>query len=326
MDGGLPPGAVLDEFDILKPLARGGFSIVYRARHRATDAEAALKEYFPAKVAGYRAGLHAFVNEARILAGLSHANVIPLQRCWRANGTVYFAMPLVAGPTLRQLRQSMKEAPNEAWLRALFAPLLDALAALHAQGIYHRDIAPDNVLLSGGGEPVLIDFGAAWQAGVAAQRPLSAVARHGHAPIEHYAGGSHADIGPWTDLYALGALVAYLLIGETPPRAPQRAALDRWTLPGVRGMSPMLLSAVRWALAVHPHERPRNVEEFRRALQLPRPTAQQDHRLFVPLDETTQRRLQARATGPLDCHVAALLATRSMAANPRILATPRTGQ
>jgi serine/threonine protein kinase len=282
----LTPGTRLDSFEILRALGCGGFGTVYLAHDHQLERDVAIKEYLPLQLAyraerlrvavrspdlaaTYAAGLRSFVNEARILARFDHSAVVKVHRFWEANGTAYMVMPWVRGPTLSEMRRQMKRPPTEAWLRGVIDPLLDALAMLHAQGIYHRDIAPDNVLLPGEQTPVLLDFGAARRVIGDRTQSFTSVLKPNFAPIEQYAQARALRQGPWTDVYALGALCVYMLTALPPPPAAARAVhddLDRRLLPAPAGVSSTLLAALRWALEVRPQDRPQSVQELRGAL------------------------------------------------------------
>ena len=282
----LPVGARLGEMEIVRVLAVGGFGIVYLARDHSLDRDVAVKEFMPSHLAGrglgqrvtvrstadadtYALGLQSFVNEAKLLAHLSHPAMVKVYRFWEGNGTAYMAMPYLRGPTLTDVRRSMSEAPSEAWLRSMIDPLLDALAMLHAQGIYHRDIAPDNVLISGPGLPVLLDFGAARRVVGDRTQSLTAVLKPHYAPIEQYAETRNVRQGPWTDLYALASVVAYLLDGQPPPPSTARCVDDEMPPLAERqiaDVSVTFLAAMDWALAVAPQDRPQSVDELRSAL------------------------------------------------------------
>lgn len=282
----LPCGTRFGEIEILRVLAVGGFGIVYLGRDHALDREVAVKEYMPAQLAGrsgdqrvtlrpgadastYALGLQAFVDEARRLARLTHPAVVRVHRFWKANGTGYMVMPHLRGPTLSDVRRSMSEPPKERWLRAVLEPLLDALAMLHAEGCYHRDISPDNVLVLEGGMPVLLDFGAAGHPVADDARSPTAILKPRYSPIEQYAQSRHLEQGPWTDLYSIGALLEFLIEGVPPAAAPARAVRDdRRPLAGrqIPGISASFLAAVDWALEVLPQDRPQSVAQVRDAL------------------------------------------------------------
>ena len=179
-------------------------------------------------------------------------------------------MPYLQGVTLRDARKAMAHAPDEAWVLGVIHPMLDALELLHREGVYHRDIAPDNILLPPVGQPILLDFGAARHVISDRTQSLTAILKPSYAPIEQYAEMTQMRQGPWTDLYALGAVMHFLLFGVPPAPATARAMQDdaepieQRVVPGV---SQRLLDAVGWTLRVRPLERPQNVAELRAALK-----------------------------------------------------------
>jgi serine/threonine protein kinase len=242
----LPAGTRLDEFEILRPLGVGGFGIVYLALDHSLLRQVALKEFMPAELAARGAGgivvprspdraeqferlLESFFNEARLLAPFNHPALVRVHRFWKANGTAYMAMQYCPGMTLMQVRDTMRGPPDEAWLRAVVEPILDALERLHHAGVFHRDISPDNILLLPNGRPILLDFGSARRAAGAGTRALTAVLKPNFAPIEQYGDSAGMAQGPWTDLYALGATVHFMLTGEVPTPAVMRVVNDRAT-------------------------------------------------------------------------------------------------
>ncbi len=284
----LPIGTRLAEFEIRSVLGAGGFGIVYLAWDHALEREVALKEYMPVTLAGrgpghrvtiraasheetFAMGLRSFVNEARLLARFDHPSLVKVFRFWEDNGTAYMAMPMYHGRTLRQVRQAMAPgSPGEAWARALIDPMLGALERLHREDVYHRDIAPDNIVLSDEGQAVLLDFGAARRVIGDRSHALTAILKPHFAPIEQYADVAAMRQGPWTDLYGLAATVYYLLTGQPPLPAAARALHDE--LPPLArlqpaGCSPSFLQAVDWAMAVRPQERPQSVALWRDVLE-----------------------------------------------------------
>ncbi len=282
----LPPGTRLGEFEILDVLGLGGFGIVYRALDHALEREVAIKEYMPSALAGrtatlqvtlrsgadaatFAAGLRSFVNEARLLARFDHPSLLKVYRYWEANETAYMAMPVYRGRTLKAVRLAMPAAPDEAWLRALLMPLLGAIETLHAQDVYHRDIAPDNILIEPDGRPVLLDFGAARRVIGDRTQALTAILKPSYAPIEQYADAGAERQGPWTDLYALGATLHFVLVGRPPPPATARALRDQLPLlapQDLPGWSPLLRGAVDWMLRMQPAQRPQSVQALRAVL------------------------------------------------------------
>lgn len=282
----LPVGARLGEFELLQVLGVGGFGIVYLAFDHALEREVAVKEYMPASLAGrtetmhvslrsqsdaetFALGLKSFVNEARLLARFDHPSLLKVHRFWEGNGTAYMAMPVMRGRTVKDVRADMQQPPDEAWLRAILYPLLGAIEKLHSEGVYHRDIAPDNIQIEPDGHPVLLDFGAARRVISDKSQALTAILKPAYAPIEQYAEVGSVRQGPWTDIYALGATLHYLLLGRPPPPATARAvhddmsALARQRLPGC---SEHFLGTIDWMLSPRPADRPQSVAQLRAAL------------------------------------------------------------
>jgi serine/threonine protein kinase len=283
----LPAGTRFGELEILRVVAVGGFGIVYLARDHSLDREVALKEYMPGQLAArgpsaqvsvrsgshmetFVLGLRSFVNEARLLARFDHRSLVKVYRFWEANNTAYMVMPFLQGRTLREARRAMTTPPDEAWMRQTFNPLLEALELLHREAVYHRDIAPDNILLpNDGSQAVLLDFGAARRAIGDRTQTFTAILKPSYAPIEQYAESITLRQGPWTDIYALGAAIHYVIKGLPPPPATARTIEDHIEVlanMAIPGVSPGYLAAVDWALAVRPQDRPQSVAEFRNAL------------------------------------------------------------
>jgi serine/threonine protein kinase len=285
-DNALPPGTRLGEFEIRHVLGIGGFGIVYLAFDHDLEREVAVKEYMPASLAGrtetlhvtvrsksdeesFALGLRSFVNEARLLARFDHASLLKVLRFWEANGTAYMAMPVLRGRTLREVRLSLSAPPSESWLRTLMEPLLGAIETLHSAGVYHRDIAPDNIQIEPDGRPVLLDFGAARRVLNDKTQTLTAILKPAYAPIEQYAESGAVKQGPWTDIYAFGATLHFVLLGRPPAPATTRAVHDgesALTPEAVPGVDVELLRAVDWMLAPRPQDRPQSVAALREVL------------------------------------------------------------
>ena len=286
----LAAGAFVGGFEILRVLGSGGFSIVYLARDPVLDRRVAIKEYLPAHLATrgpdgdvglrefghaplFEQGLETFMNEARLLARFDHPSLLRVHRFWRERGTAYMAMPYLEGRTLLAARQAMPRPPDEAWLRHVLVGLLEAVQTLHEASCFHRDISPDNILLLPSGTPVLLDFGSARTIRGDGTQQLTAVVKPAYAPIEQYAESPRLRQGPWTDLYAWGAVARFCITGKPPPPATVRAVEDllRPMAAEVRVMgrsvsglrySPTLLTAIDWALALRPADRPQSVAQL----------------------------------------------------------------
>ena len=289
----LPVGTRLAEFELLCVLGTGGFGIVYLALDHALMRQVAIKEYMPSSLAvrgagswvalrapqyaeTFTAGLKSFVNEAQLLASFDHASLLKVLRFWEEHGTAYMVMQYYPGPTLKQVLSDMEDPPTEPWLKGLTAPLLDALEVLHRAGVYHRDISPDNILMQIDGPPVLLDFGAARRIVGEHNQALTAILKPSFAPIEQYADIVGMRQGPWTDIYAVAAVLHYLIRRKPPVPAAARAVRDTQRPladePGEMNLT--FLHAIDWALAVAPEDRPQNVVQMRDALsgRLARPT------------------------------------------------------
>ena len=274
-------------------IGRGGFGIVYEAHGPQTGGAVAIKEYMPRHLArrldgrmvvalslgvaaveaggegAFELGLRGFLDEARLLARYQHPGLVHVSGCWRENGTAYLAMPLYAGITLKRLVETEHRQIDQAWLLRMLDPLLGALELLHADGSFHRDIAPDNILIPDAGGAVLLDLGAARHLIADQARALTVMLKPGFAPIEQYANDPGLLQGPWTDVYALGAVLYFAITTRTPPASAARAMRD--SLPTLAGLAPpgysqAFLRAIDRALSIRPEERPPSMAAFRTAL------------------------------------------------------------
>jgi formylglycine-generating enzyme required for sulfatase activity len=283
----LMPGTRLGEFEIVHVIGQGGFGIVYFAKDHSLGRDVALKEYMPAAFAGrqgntqvtmlsehyaetFQIGLHSFVNEAQLLAKFDHPGLVKVYRFWEANGTGYMAMPFYDAPTLKQmLKQDKARLWSEDWIKSLLRHVLDALQVLHEKQCYHRDIAPDNILMLAGDQPLLLDFGAARRVIGDMTQALTVILKPGYAPIEQYGDVPNMTQGPWTDLYALASVVYFIITDKVPVPALARLVCDTMVPLAVSEegrFSPGFLGAIDAALGVRPEQRPQNVGELRALL------------------------------------------------------------
>jgi len=284
----LPIGHLLHEFRIEGLIGEGGFSLVYRARDTQLQRVVAIKEYMPAGLASrgddlsvavasarqretFELGLRSFVNEARLLASFDHPALVKVYRFWEQHGTAYMVMPLYQGPTLKQWLAD-RPPPDEAWLKALLVPLLEALETIHSDHCYHRDIAPDNILLLGADRPLLLDFGAARRVIGDATQALTIILKPGYAPVEQYAEVPAMKQGPWTDVYALCAVLYRAISGQAPAPSVGRMLKDdlapAWQV-GRGRYAAHFLAAIDAGLAVQPGRRPQDIAALRAALFTP---------------------------------------------------------
>ena len=279
----LPVGYGLHEYRITGVLGHGGFGITYSAYDAGLGKTVAIKEYLPGEFAvrdggievaaktsddsdPFHWGLERFLDEARILARFHHPNVVGVHRYFEANGTAYMVMEFVDGDTLAQTFRNGRPF-DAAGLMGLAQPLLDGLEAVHRAGYLHRDIKPSNIMLRSDGRPVLLDFGSARSALGRGSRTVTSIVTPGYAPYEQYY--SDGNQGPWTDIYALGAILHQIVAGRPPVEAPARMKND--PLPkavsvGQGRYPPAMLAAIDWALAFDETQRPQCVDDWRKAL------------------------------------------------------------
>lgn len=284
----LVAGMRLREFEIVETLGEGGFSIVYGARDLQLMRDVAIKEYIPISLAGrvasttvrirsehnretFEAGLNGFINEARLLAQFKHPGLVEVLQFWEENGTAYMVMPRYTGKTLRSVLKEMGGKGDEPWLRGIVAPVLDVLDLLHSRNVFHRDIAPDNILIKNDGTPVLLDLGSAREVVTGLQKAITVVVKPGYAPIEQYSSDFALPQGPWTDVYAVGALLHFAIVGSPPPASISRImkdSLQPLAGAGLSGYSREFLTAIDRALALQPGDRPQSIAELRALLRV----------------------------------------------------------
>ncbi len=288
-DDALDPGTRIGPVVLGEAIGQGGFGIVYRAVHD-REGDVAVKEFFPKQFASrgssgtlrasqrrwdeaWASGLAQFAEEARALKRLRHSNIVWIHELIEQNGSAYAVMELVEGETLdRMLAGGRKLAPDQ--VMSIAKGLIEALRHMNQRGILHRDIAPDNVIITPDGEPMLIDFGGARHQVAQLTMTLPQIARHGYSPFESFKTGSSVEaIGPWTDIYATAALLYRLVTGETPKdsagRIDERAHSNRDPQPLLSNRKDLLkdypkawLAAVDKGLALKPQDRPQSAEAW----------------------------------------------------------------
>lgn len=280
----LPGGLQIDQYRIERQLSLGGFSIVYLA----TDdggTPVAIKEYLPNSLAlrsegellpqvteenqaAFRYGMKCFFEEGRALAKLQHPNVVRVMNFFRANETVYMVMQYERGSNLQDYIRRHKGLIRESFLRGLFTRLLNGLREVHSNKLLHLDIKPANIYLRQDGTPVLLDFGAARQTLVNTGVPmLKPMYTPGFAAPEQY--NSREMLGPWSDIYSIGASMYSCLAGQAPQAADLRVdndevvpAIHRWS----GKYSPQLLRTIDWCMKLDHLERPQSVFTLQKAL------------------------------------------------------------
>ncbi|PTA91782.1 serine/threonine protein kinase [Kosakonia sp. H7A] len=311
----LPPGYRFNEFEIKEVIGGGGFGIVYRAWDHQLERTIAIKEFMPSSLAvrnddmtlvlrserfskAFTAGLNSFIQEARLLARFNHPNLLHVLRFWVQNDTAYMGTVFYSGTTLSRLREKNPTLINEAWIRRMLPMLLGAIKTIHDEGYLHRDISLDNIQIQDNGLPVLLDFGSARRSIGSVSDETETMLRPGYAPIEQYTDDNESEQGPWTDIYALGAVLHTLIIGSPPPVSVVRSIQDTY-MPLVQrnlpGYTPSLLQAVDRALALKMEDRPQTVDEFAALIEMPVAglgdvmSVKQPGTMLVPVEEADEK-------------------------------------
>ena len=279
----LPVASRLRDYEITGCCGEGATSIVYLAWDHSLQRKVAIKEYMPIALVSrvtaspvvaanserfldaFEAGLRGFVNESRLLARFDHPSLAKVYRFWEENGTAYMAMPCYEGPTLATALAELGHVPGEGELRTWLRPVLDAVSVLHEGGVWHQNIAPDEILLTPVG-PVLLGFGSAAHAIEEARHTPAAALKPGFAAIEQYGSTAGTTRGPWTDLYGLASVVYAAITGSEPAPAADRLVHDPvqpLAIIAAGLYSDAFLGAVDAAMRVRPESRPRDHLEFR---------------------------------------------------------------
>jgi serine/threonine protein kinase len=233
----LAAGVRIDGFVVSRVVGTGGFGITYEARDDSLNRRVALKEYHPCDIASrapdgvtlhpsssgaeedYRYGLERFLDEARVLAQFQSPYIVRVVRFLEAHGTAYLVMEFEEGRSLAEHIRHARRLP-EMVIRPYAVAILRGLLEVHAKGYLHRDIKPANIIIREDGSPVLLDFGAERDAIGAATDGVTVIFTPGYAPMEQYA--TSAQLGPWTDIYAVGATLMHALTGVLPAAATDR--------------------------------------------------------------------------------------------------------
>lgn len=286
----LPPGLVIGGYRIVKKISSGGFSIVYLALDEANH-PVAIKEYLPSSLvvrragelepsivpqnlATFRVGLKCFFEEGRALARILHPNVVRVLNFFRANGTVYMVMQYEAGRSLQELILRRRDTPGrpyivgEGTIRKIFLQVLNGLREVHTNKLLHLDIKPANIYLRADATPILLDFGAARRTFLGEKEQLYPMYTPGFAAPELHM--KVPNLGPWTDIYGVGASMYACITGAPPQAADARAQNDKLATmlkPQRAHYSEQLLELLQSCLRLDAEQRPKSVFALQKVLQ-----------------------------------------------------------
>lgn len=278
----LVPGTLIKQrYQVGRVLGEGGFGITYVGRDTVLGLKIAIKEFY---MAGYvnrnhdaslmvfaTLGTHQdtfnrnkekFLSEARVLARFyEEPGIVGVRDFCEENGTAYIIMDFLDGVNLKDyLDQRGRLSPTEAV--RLLMPVMRSLRHVHADGIIHRDISPDNIMVMHDGSTKLLDFGAAREVSKTDIKSLSVILKPGYAPEEQYRSKGHQ--GPWTDVYALAATLYRCIVGVAPDDSMERMYRDQLPAPAeTEAACPIAISnVIMKALAVRQPDRYQTLDEF----------------------------------------------------------------
>ena len=287
----LLPGKMVDGYRIVNKIGAGGFGVVYRAISP-TGEEVAIKEYLPGalarravssdrivaapeKQALYRMGMRCFLEEGRALAQISHPSVVHVLNFLHANDTVYLVMNYLEGASLQQFIMTavslhQPKVFRESTIRSLFDEILRGLRVVHQHTMLHLDIKPANIFITENDRAVLIDFGAARNVLHNDGKYLQPMFTPGFSGPEMQQKGKA--IGPWTDIYAIGACIFSCMKGHPPPdiaREQGVSQLSQYMLQLRTNYTENMVDIVRRCMAQDPQDRPHSVYAVQKMLGLP---------------------------------------------------------
>ncbi len=284
----LPPDTVIGGYRVVRRLSAGGFGVVYLAMDKEGQ-QVAIKEYLPSaltmrdagelvphvapeKLSLYRLGLKSFFEEGRSLAQISHPSVVSVLNFFRQNETVYMVMNYLEGASLQDFIVTARELKKqkvfrESTIRSLYDEILRGLRIVHQHKMLHLDLKPANIMITDDNRAVMLDFGAAREVLNKEGNFTRPMYTPGFAAPEMYRRDS--TMGPWTDIYAIGACIYSCMQGYPPNDAPQRLEKDRLalSLTRLRGVySDNLIEVVEWCMSLDPLSRPQSVFALQKEL------------------------------------------------------------
>lgn len=271
-------GESIENYLVEGVIGGGGFSIVYRAFDATLGESVVLKEYFPnllairgdgnaikpispKKKSAFDVGMQQFFAEAHALSKISHPHVINIINVFRSNNTAYMVSKLQPGKDLRWMIKRCQGDLDQAFIQKVMPPIISGIDALHQSGILHLDIKPANILLRADGGPLLLDFGASKTMSRQERFSSFQTLTPGFAPPEQH---HKRELGPGSDIYAIGATIYACVTGRPPPTSLKREQKENeLKLKGAdKNVSLSVIEALKWALELDIEKRPQNVSEF----------------------------------------------------------------
>ncbi len=271
-------GESIENYLVEGVIGGGGFSIVYRAFDTTLGESVVLKEYFPnllatriegdeihpisdRKKSAFDVGMQQFFAEAHALSKITHPHVINIINVFRSNNTAYMVAKLQPGKDLRWMIKRCQGDLDQGFIQKVMPPIISGVDKLHQSGILHLDIKPANILLRTQGGPLLLDFGASKTMSRQERFSSFQTLTPGFAPPEQH---HKKELGPGSDIYAIGATIYACVTGRPPPTSLRREQKEReLKLKGAdKNVSTSVIEALKWALELEIDKRPHNISEF----------------------------------------------------------------
>ena len=281
-DEALASGTIVDEYIIERVLAKGGFSTVYLARQINDQQQVAIKEYMPEGLTtrcgleltprsneytgAFQHGRRLFLDEAKLLSGLKHPNIVSVLSFFIANNTAYLVMNFDYGTTLANWLKKIEHIADTQLLLDVFQPVMRCIKNMHHRGLLHLDIKPDNILLRPSNNPLILDFGSALPYKKQQQCNSHSLTKGYAAPEQHH---KQYPLGPWSDIYAIGTSMRNCLDKTVPPLSTDQALIaERSTAHALykNKVNVKVLHAIDWATQTEPSKRPQTIDELLNAI------------------------------------------------------------
>ena len=315
MDLKLKNGTILiNRYEIISSLGQGGFGVAYKAKDLQKKKLVAIKEFLPSGCSIYRnnndmllgsleyeeaytEGLKRFKLEAKNLSLFKHPNIVKITDYFSSHNSSYYVMKFEHGLPLDQFLMKKNRLLNQDEIINLIFPILEGLKEMHSKKMYHRDVKPENIFITGKGMPILIDFGAARMAMINKSQKFTRILTQGYAPPEQYESTASRQ-GAWTDIYAVAALMYEMVVGKKPTNSLRRVTsiyqkniADPLVYPiiqDVREFDDDFLNVIMSALSIRIDERPQTVVEFQDMMMNSIGHDNKDEEIETFLDEERQ--------------------------------------